>query len=127
MSCSLPGCDYSTTSQIRAEAERYLHCQLFEWHMLDCHFRVTCSPQEASVSNENVIASDGTFIRTADGNILTDLNGNFVTANGNIIKPEDAQRLLAENGQDEVLPTSGEYAAPEAVFLSVSHLLAAQQ
>ena len=90
MSCRLHGCNYSTTSQIRAEAERYLHCQLFEWHMLDCHFGITRSPQEASVGDENVITSDGTFFRTADGNILTDRDGNFLTADGNIIKPEEA-------------------------------------
>merc|ERR1712215_397580 len=63
MSCRLPGCNYSTTSQMSAEAERYLHCQLFEWHMLDRHFRITRPPEEASVSNGNVITSDGTFIR----------------------------------------------------------------
>merc|ERR1712215_384803 len=61
MSCRFPGCAYSTTTQIpyghkgRAKAERYLHCQLFEWHMLDCHFGITRSPQEASVGDENVI------------------------------------------------------------------------
>merc|ERR1711895_156802 len=32
MSCSLPGCGYSTTSQIPAEVEHYLHLQLLDYH-----------------------------------------------------------------------------------------------
>merc|ERR1711895_282688 len=48
MSCRLPGCNYSTTSQLPADAERYLHCQLLAYHFTTAH-----PPKEASVSTDN--------------------------------------------------------------------------
>merc|ERR1712236_114946 len=48
MSCRLPGCNYSTTSQIPAEMEHSFH-----WHMLDHHFKTAHPPKEASVSDQN--------------------------------------------------------------------------
>ena len=74
----------------------------------------TTKTEVASVSNGDVITSDGPFLRTADGNILTDRDGNFLLANGYIIEPDVAQKLLTANGQDKVLTTGDENAAPTA-------------
>ena len=41
------------------------------------------------------LQSDGHFLRTADGNLLTDEEGNFITPDGNVIKPEEAHKILA--------------------------------
>ena len=36
-SCKLPGCGYSTTSQLPAEVDQFIHFQL-----MDIHFKVGC-------------------------------------------------------------------------------------
>ena len=56
------------------------------------------APTTMTTSDGNVFTSDGNFLRTADGNLLTDEEGNFLTPEGNIIKPEEAHKILANQG-----------------------------
>merc|ERR1719270_549219 len=61
-----------------------------------------------------MITSDGAFLRTADGNLLTDEEGNFIAADGNIMKPEDAHKLLEAANQEAVFDeTSAASATPD--------------
>ena len=53
MSCRLPGCTYSTTSQMPAEVEHYLHLQLF-----DSHIRASHVPKDKIVKSELAIKPD---------------------------------------------------------------------
>ena len=53
MSCRLPGCNYSTTSQLPAEVEHYLH-----WQLLDYHFKAGHVPKDKIVKSELAIKPD---------------------------------------------------------------------
>ena len=58
----------------------------------------TSSASVTSSAPTTMTTSDGSFLRTADGNLLTDEEGNFLTPEGNIIKPEEAHKILANQG-----------------------------
>ena len=74
MSCRLPGCNYSTTSQIPAEVEHYLH-----WQLLDYHFKTGHVPKDEIVKSELAIKPDdvSTSVASSDDEqiLATQLEG----------------------------------------------------
>ena len=69
------------------------------------------------------LQSDGHFLRTADGNLLTDEEGNFITPDGNVIKPEEAHKILASQEAAAELVNVGDASSGEVLQSAAGEIL----
>ena len=69
------------------------------------------------------LQSDGHFLRTAEGNLLTDEEGNFITPDGNVIKPEEAHKILASQEAAAELVNASEASSGEVLQTAAGEIL----
>ena len=69
------------------------------------------------------LQSDGHFLRTAEGNLLTDEEGNFITPDGNVIKPEEAHKILASQEAAAELVNASEASSGEVLQSAAGEIL----